>query len=242
MLQELQHPNIVRLVESGEGVKEHPKRGSKQVKFIVLELVAGGELFDFVALGGALSEPFARHFFGELIAGLGFCHENGYAHRDLKPENLLLDAAFNLKISDFGFAAPIAGRDGDGVLETQCGTASHMAPEIHLGKQYDGAKVDVFAAAIVLFTIISQRPPFRSAKPSDPHYELLAKKDFAQFWSLHAEAEDNGRDIYSNEFKDLFQKCMSLKPASRPSVAEIRQHPWMQGSKPTREEVIADFT
>lgn len=108
------------------------------------------------------------------MEGLGFCHDQGVAHRDLKPENLLLDASFTLKISDFGFAAPIVGHAGDYMLETQCGTASHMAPEIHMGKKYEGAKVDVFAAAIVLFTIVSQRPPFRSAQASDPHYSLLA--------------------------------------------------------------------
>lgn len=121
-----------------------------------------------------MNEPYARHFFGQLMEGLGFCHDQGVAHRDLKPENLLLDASFTLKISDFGFAAPIVGHAGDYMLETQCGTASHMAPEIHMGKKYEGAKVDVFAAAIVLFTIVSQRPPFRSAQASDPHYSLLA--------------------------------------------------------------------
>lgn len=59
---------------------------------------------------------------------------------------------------------------------------------------------------------------------------------------MHAEAEDEGKDIYSAEFKDLFQKLLSLKPSSRPSVQEIRDHPWMQGAVPTREEVVADFT
>ena len=47
---------------------------------------------------------------------------------------------------------------------------SYMAPEIHLGKKYDGARVDLFASAITLFTIVARRPPFASANPKDPHY------------------------------------------------------------------------
>lgn len=65
-------------------------------------------------------------------------HANGVCHRDLKPENIMLDEKFNLKVADFGFAAPTAGRDKSGMLHTQLGTQSYMAPEIHLGKAYSG--------------------------------------------------------------------------------------------------------
>ena len=50
----------------------------------------------------------------------------------MKPENILLDDKFNIKIADFGFAAPTAGRDGSGTLQTVLGTMSYMAPELHL--------------------------------------------------------------------------------------------------------------
>lgn len=158
----------------------------------------------------------------------------------MKPENLLLDRDYVLKITDLGFAAPIAGRDGSGLLQTQLGTASYMAPEIHLGKEYEGSRVDLFASAIILFVILTQRPPFTSANPQDPHYRLIAAGRANLFWQAHAEAE-NGEDIYTAEFKDLFEKMMTLNPANRPTLEEIYAHPWMQGTVPTEDAVRQDF-
>ena len=180
------------------------------------------------------------NYFKQMLDGLQFMHEKGFTHRDLKPENLILDKDFNLKITDFGFAAPIEGRDNSGLLNTQLGTASYMAPEIHLGKPYEGAKVDLFASAIILFVILTQRPPFASANPQDPHYRLLAANRADIFWQAHAQAEQ-GNDIYSAEFKDLFQRLMALNPAQRPTIAEIRAHPWMQQGTPSSEEIRVDF-
>lgn len=74
----------------------------------------------------------ARYFFKQFLSGLDYCHSNGVCHRDLKPENLLLDSKYTLKIADFGFAAPVEGRDGGGVLTTKLGTLNYMSPEIHL--------------------------------------------------------------------------------------------------------------
>jgi len=90
-------------------------------------------------------------------------HSKGVAHRDLKPENLMIDHNFNLKIADFGFAGPMQGRDGSGYLHSNLGTAQYKAPELHLGKKYTGEGNDLFAAAVILFTMVSQRPPFSVA-------------------------------------------------------------------------------
>ena len=64
--------------------------------------------------------------------GLSHVHSKGLAHRDLKPDNLFFDSNYVLKIADFGFAAPMEGKDKKGFLKTYLGTMNYMAPEIHL--------------------------------------------------------------------------------------------------------------
>ena len=73
-LKKLHHANIVNLVEVSKGNMNNPKKGSKNVEYIVLELVSGGELFDFVANSGRFPEPVARYFFTQFMEGLQYMH------------------------------------------------------------------------------------------------------------------------------------------------------------------------
>ena len=70
----------------------------------MLEYAGGGELFDYVAETGKFSEKVARTYFHQMMNGVHYMHERGYANRDIKPENLLLSNNFVLKIADFGFS------------------------------------------------------------------------------------------------------------------------------------------
>jgi serine/threonine protein kinase len=214
-MSKLKHSGIINLVEQGTGVQENPKKGSKSVTYIILELAEGGELFDFIALGGAYTESVARLHAMQFLQALKYMHDNGVCHRDLKPENLLLDTRYNIKIADFGFAAPTKGRDGSGQLQTRVGTVDYMAPELHLGLPYDGKSDDLFAAGIILFMMLTARPPFRSSKKEDVHYKLIAGKRYDLFWQSQAMAEDDGNDIYSAEFKDLFEHMVAFNPKDR---------------------------
>lgn len=159
----------------------------------------------------------------------------------MKPENLLLDHQYTLKIADFGFAAPVEGRDGSGNLFTKLGTLNYMAPEIHLKQPYNGPSIDLFAASIILFIMVAQHPPFTTAQPQDPFYRCIAANRADIFWRTHCKSKQGGEAFFTDDFKDLVQSMLQLDPAHRPSILEISAHKWMQGPTPTQEEVFAEF-
>ena len=153
----------------------------------------------------------------------------------------MLNNNFLLKIADFGFAAPVEGKDGSGNLTTKLGTLNYMAPEIHLKQPYQGRSVDLFAAAIILFIMVAAHPPFTTAEPQDPFYRCLAASRADIFWRTHCKSKENGDEFFSEDFKDLVQAMLQLDPAHRPSIPEVMAHKWMQGDMPTYEQIQEEF-
>ena len=104
-LQQLTHPNILRLYEyNDKGVAKNDRRKKMFWSYLALEYAPNKEIFDYVAETGEFSENDARFFFHQLVDALEYIHGKGYSHRDVKPENLLLDKDFNLKLANFGNA------------------------------------------------------------------------------------------------------------------------------------------
>ncbi|XP_051120706.1 CBL-interacting serine/threonine-protein kinase 3-like isoform X2 [Andrographis paniculata] len=147
----IKHPNVVQLYEV---------MASKTKIFIVLEFVTGGELFDKIVNHGRMREDEARKYFQQLINAVDYCHSRGVFHRDLKPENLLLDAAGNLRVSDFGLSALSQQAENDGLLHTACGTPNYVAPEVLNDRGYDGATADLWSCGVILFVLLAGYLPF----------------------------------------------------------------------------------
>lgn len=240
-LNRINHPNVVRLVHSNEnGVyAKKQARGNYNCMYMVMDLCPNGELFDVLFKTGAFAEPICRFYFRQIIEGLEACHSIGIAHRDMKPENILFDAEFNLKIADFGFSILLMGRDGTGVLHTRLGTESYMAPELHMRRPYSGESVDLFAAGIILFIMLSQNPPFSRAEPNDPYYRLINSGD-ARFWAAHSRNKPAGH--YSPDFQDLIKKMLSLDPSNRLTISQIKAHPWFNGPTSSASEVLTEIS
>ncbi|MBN3317655.1 DAPK2 kinase, partial [Atractosteus spatula] len=120
VLQSLQHTNIMALKDVFE---------SRAEVVLVVELISGGELFDFIAEKENLSETDAIEFMVQILKAVGFMHSKHFAHFDLKPENImLLDKAVphpHIKLIDFGLAQRL---DEAVEFKSLCGTPQYIAP------------------------------------------------------------------------------------------------------------------
>lgn len=154
---------------------------------------------------------------------------------------MLLNNSYDLKIADFGFAAPVEGRDGQGYLHTKLGTLNYMAPEIHLEAPYQGKQVDLFAAAMILFIMVAQHPPFTEAKTNDPFYKCIAGNRADIFWRTHCKNKPGGESYFSEELKELLTCMLQVEPSHRPSMSEVLAHPWMQKETPTIQDIQTRF-
>jgi len=112
----------------------------------------------------------------------------------------------NLKIADFGFAGPVEGRDGRGYLSTYLGTENYMPPEIYMGQQYCGRSADIFSAAIILFTMVAEHPPFTYARPDDPYYKCITSNRCDLYWKLVSKGRPP--NFFSEDFQDLITSCL----------------------------------
>jgi len=223
-LARVEHQNVIRLKHVEWEVKYPSKSGKvKDMSLVVLELAAGGELFDFLAFSGAFEEHLARTYFHQLISGLSECHRAGVAHRDLKPENILLDARFILKIADFGLSA--VSLDGNR-MRSQCGTVGYMAPEVLNGGGYDAFKADIWSAGVVLFLTLAGFPPFARPNSSDWWFDKLNRGRHDLFWKAHCRSVN-----FSESSKDLINKMLAPDPSLRITMEGIRQHPWFDSYK-----------
>ncbi|OQR89547.1 kinase [Thraustotheca clavata] len=178
----------------------------------VIEYCAKGELFDVVASAGRLDTTVAMNYFEQIVSGVQFIHDRGYAHMDLSLENVLIDVHGVLKVIDFGLAVPIYECQRNAV-----GKYFYMAPEMYTGQMYDPSKSDVWSLGIMLFIMLTGNPPFSQANMNDAVFEYVSS------YGLHAIISSWKIEHLIPKFAmDLLDKMLMIDPKARCSIHEIR--------------------
>ncbi len=149
--------------------------------FLVMEFLAGGELFFHLSKQGLLKEDTAKFYMAEIVLALEHLHSLDIIHRDLKPENLLLGSDGHVRLTDFGLAKDMEGGDEGGRLRTICGTSEYMAPEMILKKGY-GKAVDWWSLGALLFEMITGYAPFCARSTRDLYRKILNDKISLPTW------------------------------------------------------------
>ncbi|KIP11297.1 hypothetical protein PHLGIDRAFT_53040, partial [Phlebiopsis gigantea 11061_1 CR5-6] len=198
---QLHHPHLTQLYEV---------IATENNIWLVTELCSGGELFDYLAEKGRLSEDETRLIFGQLCLAVAYVHEKGIVHRDLKLENVLLDEHCRIKLGDFGFTREF---DRGVLLETFCGTTGYASPEMLMLEKYLGPEVDIWSLGVILYTLLTGTLPF-----DDDDDSIMRAK------VIQGVFEDP--EWLSDEARDLIKNILQVDPSKRYTIAQILSHPW----------------
>ena len=154
----LGHPNIAESFDVGELAGGSP--------FIVLELLHGRSIHDEVSRAGRLSIRRALRIARQIALGLDAAHQRGIIHRDLKSENVLLtdraESPDHVKILDFGVARILENSASITKPGHLIGTPEVMPPEQILSPNTVDARIDIYAAGVILYQMLSGQKPFDS--------------------------------------------------------------------------------
>ncbi len=170
----LEHPHIAVIHAVGE---------AEGVTFIAMELIRGEKLSDTLHRGG-LPQKRALDLAAEIAEGLARAHDKGIVHRDLKPANVMVTEDGHAKIIDFGLAKltePLGDATATGTIQTPrtdpglvMGTVSYMSPEQARGLPLDH-RSDVFSFGIMLYEMLSGRPPFAGQSHIETLHAILTQ-------------------------------------------------------------------
>ncbi|WP_104191798.1 Stk1 family PASTA domain-containing Ser/Thr kinase [Cryobacterium sp. Y82] len=168
------HPTIVRVFDAGEETVTDESGHDSQIPFIVMEHVDGRLLKDIIHEGPIEAAEAVRIIDGVLTA-LEYSHRAGVVHRDIKPGNIMITKSGQVKVMDFGIARAISD-SATTVAQTTAilGTAAYFSPEQAKGESVD-ARTDLYSTGVVLFEMLTGRPPFRGDTPVAVAYQHVSE-------------------------------------------------------------------
>ena len=148
----LSHPNIMAVYDVSRG---------GDMDYIVMELIDGITLKQYMERRGRLNWPESLHFISQIMKGLSHAHSRGIVHRDIKPQNIMVLRDGTVKVTDFGIAFL---SNGSNPSNEAIGSVHYISPEQAKG-DYTDNRSDIYSAGVVLYEMLTSRLPFEGSDP-----------------------------------------------------------------------------
>ncbi|NWX72735.1 MYO3A protein, partial [Alca torda] len=214
------HPNVVKFY--GMYYKKDVKNGDQL--WLVLELCNGGSVTDlvkgFLKRGERMNELIIAYILREALMGLQHLHENKTIHRDIKGNNILLTTEGGVKLVDFGVSAQLTSTRLR--RNTSVGTPFWMAPEViaceqQLDSSYD-ARCDAWSLGITAIELGDGDPPLADLHPMRALFKI----------PRNPPPTLQQPELWSPEFNDFINKCLTKDYEKRPTVSSLLQHDFIK--------------
>ncbi|GAA6010429.1 hypothetical protein JCM10207_001300 [Rhodosporidiobolus poonsookiae] len=192
-----------------------PVEGSMPLPPAPLMRRSSSDLFECVERHRRFSEDIARYIFHQLVAVVYDLYKIGLMHRDIKDENICIGADCKVKLVDFGSCVMFDPAGPSPIQREQrfYGTCTYAAPEVLAGKAYLMVGAEVWALGLLLSVLVTGEHPFLS--PAD----AAAGKRIPLKIPL------------SPEVDLLMRRCLTINPAERITLEELRAHPWVNSPR-----------
>lgn len=210
------HPNVISQMACF---------GDDESFYSVMPFCDGADICEAVLGNGPMTENNAKYMFLQFLDAVEHIQQFGIFHRDISMENVMVLEDDRIVLIDFGMSVrlPLNPDTGEPYLipaMTPMGKKQYIAPEVLAANgAYDGFKADIWAAGILLFVLLSCKFPVETASTLCPFYRKVEEgylREMCRHWKLGL----------SPECADLLYRMLQTDPNNRPSVQEIRAHPW----------------
>ncbi|KAM5353855.1 hypothetical protein ACJ41O_000505 [Fusarium nematophilum] len=227
---------------------DDPNVANPGALFIAMEYCEAGDLKTYLEKmhreGGRLSEDEVQDMTGQLLQGLLFMHENGFAHRDLKPANILIktkppEDEWHVKICDLGLTKRIGPENGSTTVR---GTSGFIAPEAIPGigknpRNINPFQADMWCFGETIFYMLTHQQTFENDFRLYYYYQGKEDTPFPAGVLKNAGASD--------AVIEFIQQLMVARPDGRLTAEQAARHPWMltaDESSPVASPTVEEFT